>query len=142
MARRTEVHGARIVEQYPRQYATEQSIVAHLRFALRHEPIDLGVLVATFRAIEAADLEAWVRAKPTGAFSRRACFFYETFTGRMLDLDDARTGNYVPALDPGKLINYVPALDPGTPQVAPPPRGRQPARWCGPVPDGQAHAPA
>ena len=104
MARRTEVHGARIVEQYPRQYATEQSIVAHLRFALRHEPIDLGVLVATFRAIEAADLEAWVRAEPTGAFSRRACFFYETFTGRMLDLDDARTGNYVPALDPGKLI--------------------------------------
>ena len=52
---------------------------------LRHEPIDLGVLVATFKAIEAADLEAWVRAEPTGAFSRRAWFFYETFTGRMLD---------------------------------------------------------
>ena len=103
-ARRTEVHGARIVEQYPRQYATEKSIVAHLRFALRHEPIDLGVLVATFKAIEAADLEAWVRAEPTGAFSRRAWFFYETFTGRMLDLDDARTGNYVSALDPGKHI--------------------------------------
>ena len=103
-ARRTEVRGRRIVEQYPRQYATEESIVAHLRFALRHEPIDLGVLVATFKAIEAADLEAWVRAEPTGAFSRRAWFFYETFTGRMLDLDDARTGNYVPALDPAKHI--------------------------------------
>ena len=103
-ARRTELRGRRIVEQYPRQYATEDSIVAHLRFALRHEPIDLGVLVATFKAIEAADLEAWVRAEPTGAFSRRAWFFYETFTGRMLDLDDARTGNYVPALDPDKHI--------------------------------------
>ena len=103
-ARRTEVRGRRIVEQYPRQYATEESIVAHLRFALRHEPIDLGVLVATFKAIEATDLEAWVRAEPTGAFSRRAWFFYETFTGRMLDLDDARTGNYVPALDPAKHI--------------------------------------
>ena len=103
-ARRTEVHGRRIVERYRLQYATAGSIVAHLRFALRHEPIDLGVLVATLKAIEAADLEAWVRAEPTGAFSRRAWFFYETFTGRMLDLDDARTGNYVPALDPGKHI--------------------------------------
>ena len=103
-ARRTEVRGRRIVEQYPRQYATEESIVAHLRFALRHEPIDLGVLVATFKAIEATDLEAWVRAEPTGAFSRRAWFFYETFTGRMLDLDDARTGNYFPAQDPDKHV--------------------------------------
>ena len=33
-ARRTEERGRRIVEQYPRQYATEGSIVAHLRFAL------------------------------------------------------------------------------------------------------------
>ena len=45
-----------------------------------------------------------MRAEPTGAFSRRAWFFYDTFTGRMLDLDDARTGNYVPALDPAKHI--------------------------------------
>lgn len=45
-----------------------------------------------------------MRAESTGAFSRRAWFFYETFTGRMLDLDDARTGNYVPALDPDKHI--------------------------------------
>ena len=103
-ARRTEVRGRRIVEQYPRQYAAEESIVAHLRFALRHEPIDLGVLVATFKAIEAADLEAWVKAEPTGASSRRAWFFYEMFTGRMLDLEDARTGNYIPALDPAKHI--------------------------------------
>ena len=104
-ARRTEVQGnSRIVEQNPRQYATDGSIAAHLRFALRHEPVDLGVLVATLKAIEAAELEAWVRAEPTGAFSRRAWFFYETFTGRRLDLEDVRAGNYVMTLDPGKQI--------------------------------------
>ena len=103
-ARRTEVHGPRTVELYPRQYATGGSVVAHLRFALRHEPVDLGVLVATLEAIEAADLETWVRAEPTGAFSRRAWFFYEAFTGRTLDLDDTRAGNYVMALDPGRHI--------------------------------------
>jgi len=103
-ARRTEVHGSRIVELYPRQYASDGTAVSHLRFALRHEPVDLGVLVAALKAIGPAALETWVRAEPTGAYSRRAWFFYETFTGRTLDLDDVRTGNYVEALDPDKHI--------------------------------------
>ena len=103
-ARRTEVHGSRIVELYPRQYATDGTAMSHLRFALRHETVDLGVLVAALKAIGPAVLEAWVRAEPTGAYSRRAWFLYETFTGRTLDLDDVRTGNYVEALDAEKHI--------------------------------------
>jgi Fic family protein len=103
-ARRTEVHGSRTIELYPRQYATDGTAVSHLRFALRHEPVDLGVLVATLKAIDPAVLEAWVRAESTGAYSRRAWFFYETSTGRTLDLDDVRTGNYVEALDAEKHI--------------------------------------
>src|SRR3954469_7344827 len=103
-ARRTEIHGPRTVELYPRQYAADNTPAAHLRFALRHEPTDLGVLIAALKAIKPATLEAWVRAEPTGAFSRRAWFFYETFTGRALDLDDVRTGNYVEALDSGRHI--------------------------------------
>ncbi len=106
-ARQTEVHGSRIVERYPRQYAADGSIAAHLRFALRHEPVDLGVLVAALQAVEPAELEAWARREPTGAFSRRAWFFYETFTGRTLDLEDVRAGNYVMALDPGRHIVAV-----------------------------------
>ncbi|MDA8253279.1 MAG: hypothetical protein M0Z28_29480, partial [Rhodospirillales bacterium] len=35
-ARRTELHGSRIIELYPRQYAATGSVVSHLRFALRH----------------------------------------------------------------------------------------------------------
>lgn len=103
-ARRTETHGSRIVELYPRQYAVDGSVVSHLRFALRHEPLDLGVLAAALEAVEAADVEAWVRAEPTGAFSRRAWFFHEMVTGRTLDLEDARAGNYVEALDPDRHV--------------------------------------
>ena len=103
-ARRTEVHGSRTIELYPRQYATDGTAVSHFRFALRHEPIDLGVLIAALKAIDPNELEAWVRTEPTGAFSRRAWFFYETFTGKTLDLEDVRTGNYVAALDPDKHI--------------------------------------
>lgn len=103
-ARRSEVRGSRTIELYPRSYAVDGSMASHLRFALRHEPVDLGVLVAAFKAIEPAELEAWVRAEPTGAFSRRAWFLYESFTGRTLDVEDVRAGNYVPALDPDKHI--------------------------------------
>ncbi|BBK44056.1 cell division protein Fic [Allostella vacuolata] len=103
-ARRTEIQGSRTLEFYPRQYATDGSVASHLRFALRHEPIDMGVLVAALKATPPAEIEAWVRAEPTGAFSRRAWFFYERFTGRTLGLDDARMGNYVPALDPDRHV--------------------------------------
>jgi len=60
-ARRTEVHGLRTIELYPRSYATEGTLAAHVRFALRHEPLDLGVLVAALKAIKPSELEAWVR---------------------------------------------------------------------------------
>ena len=103
-ARRTETHGARTRESYPTRYAPEDSVVSHLRFALRHEAFDLGVLVAALEAIDPGEIEAWVRAQPTGAFSRRAWFLYETFTGRTLDLPAASVGNYVGALDPDRHV--------------------------------------
>ncbi len=102
-ARRTAEHNGHVIEHYPRyRYAPGpgDSVVAHLRFALRHEPVDPGVLVAALKAMDPGDLAAWVRREPTGAYSRRAWFFYETFTGRTLDLPGAAAGNYVDALDP------------------------------------------
>ena len=102
--RRTEVHGSRVVESYPRQYAPGDSVVSHLRFMLRREPFDLGVLAAALKTIDPATLEDWVRSEPTGAYSRRAWFFYETFTGHVLDLENVRSGNYVEALDPERFI--------------------------------------
>ncbi len=56
------------------------------------------------KELDPTDIAARVRAEPTGSFSRRAWFLYETFTGRTLDLEDARMGNYVEALDPERHI--------------------------------------
>ena len=103
-ARRTETHGPRTRESYPMRYAPEDSAISHLRFALRHEAFDLGVMVGALRAIDPGEIEAWVRAQPTGAFSRRAWFLYETFTERTLDLPDASAGNYVGAFDPRRHV--------------------------------------
>ena len=100
--RRTLVEGMRTIEEYPRVYAGGDNIAANLRFALRHEPTDLGILVAALKACSPCELETWVRREPTGAFSRRAWFLYETFVGRTLDLADAAIGNYTEALDPAR----------------------------------------
>ncbi|MCY4573349.1 MAG: Fic family protein [Gemmatimonadetes bacterium] len=98
-ARRTRSDGSHIVELYPMRYAPDETVTDHMRFALRHEAFDLGVLVAALHRTEPAVIERWVREQPTGIFSRRTWFLYETFTGRTLDLEDARMGNYVALLD-------------------------------------------
>lgn len=102
--RRTEVQEDRTIELYPRGYDTDGSLASDLRFALRYEPTDLGVLAAAFRASDPQELVEWVRREPTGQFSRRAWFFYEFLTRERLPLADATQGNYVSALDPEKHI--------------------------------------
>ena len=99
-ARRTIIDGGRAIERYPERYRPEDSIIGHLRFALKHEPLDLGVLAATFKTTDHRDLEAWIRAEPTGAYARRAWFLYECLTGQRLDLADAGAVAYAAALDP------------------------------------------
>jgi tetratricopeptide (TPR) repeat protein len=103
-ARRTEFAGRRIVEYYRPQYQPEDTIAGHLKFALRYEPLDLGVIVATMMKIDGAEIEAWVLREPTGAFSRRAWYLYEHFTGRTLDLEPAQSVRYVEVLDPDKHL--------------------------------------
>ncbi len=78
---------------------TDDSLQGNLRFALRHEPMDLRVISATLEAIGPNALAEWVRSEPTSVFSRRAWFLYETLVGQVLDLEPARSGNYVDVLD-------------------------------------------
>lgn len=103
-ARRTTVRGRNKLEFYPRQYATDDSVVANLRFALRHEPTDLGCLIGALQAMNHSDLQNWVHSEPTGAFSRRAWFFYERFSHKTLSNEDVRVGNYVDAIDSNKHV--------------------------------------
>lgn len=98
-ARRTLERDGHITEHYPPKYAVADNPIEHLRFALKHEPLDLRVIVAALETIGEGPLEDWVRSEPTGAFARRAWFFYEKFTGRTLQLPSVSTGNYVSAID-------------------------------------------
>lgn len=62
---------------------------AHLEFALKREGVDLSVLDALFRSIDAGQVAEIVESTPTGKYARRIWFLYEWLTGRKLDLPDA-----------------------------------------------------
>jgi hypothetical protein len=102
--RRTEVGVDGTTELYPKQYRGDDSTLSHIRFALKYEPIDMGVMVAALHTVDANEMLEWVTAEPTGSYARRAWFLYEYFTGVMVDAPNALTGNYVYALDPEKNV--------------------------------------
>ncbi len=82
------------------RHEPEHTLLGHLTFALRYEGVDLLILKKLFEEIDKAEIETIVLNQPTGRNSRRIWFFYEWLTNDKLDLKDAKSGNYVEALDP------------------------------------------
>ena len=82
------------------RHAPAPDLEGHLTFALKYEGLDLAVLKGLFAAVAPAGIEAMVRAKPTGSYSRRIWFLYEWLVGTRLDLPDAGMGAYEPVVDP------------------------------------------
>src|SRR5437016_26335 len=63
------------------RHAPSPDLEGHLTFALKYEGVDLAVLKRLFSAVAPADIEALVRAKPTGSYARRVWFLYEWLMG-------------------------------------------------------------
>lgn len=72
---------------------------AQLKFALRYEGLNLGVLRAVIPKLAPFQLTADIQSEPHSAYAKRIWFLYEKLTGRELDLPDT-TGNYLPLADP------------------------------------------
>jgi len=113
---------------YTPRYEPDATLAGHLTFALKQEGIDLAVLKALFLLIDGSEIEAWVRAKPTGTIPRRIWFLYEWLTGMRLDLPDAKTGQIAPVINPkiqyankGKNASRYRVKNnlPGTPEFCP-----------------------
>jgi Fic/DOC family len=98
--RKTKISSSEILEQYPKSYRPQQGLAGNLRFALRYEPLDLGVYNAIFARIAKAEIEPWIQSEPNGFFARRAWYLYEWLTGKTLDVRDLTSGPYVDLLDP------------------------------------------
>jgi Fic family protein len=84
------------------RHAPHPTLEGHLTFALKYEGLDLAVLKRQFLAVGPREIEAIVRAKPTGSYARRLWFLFEWLTGATLDLPNAGTGAYVPVVDPAQ----------------------------------------
>ncbi len=82
------------------RHAPTSDLGGHLTFALKYEGIDLAVIKRLFEAVGPREIEALVRAGPTGKYARRIWFLYEWLTGTRLKLSDSTMGGYVPAVDP------------------------------------------
>jgi Fic family protein len=98
-ARKSLHYQDRVSELYPKQYAPSDTVRGHLKFAFRYEAWDPNLMAGVMKAVDPAELEAWMREDASGIYSRRAWFFFEFFTGKRLDLPDVTRGNYVDALD-------------------------------------------
>ena len=96
--RRTRIADGLVVEQYPRGYAPK-GLIGQLKFAMRYEPCDLGVLKAVFGELGPKPVQDWIRQEPTGAYARRAWYLYETLTGITLDVPEVPPTGYVDVLD-------------------------------------------
>jgi len=95
---------------FDKRYWPGDTFAGHLSFALRHEEIDLLVLKRVFEAAPRAELEAFVRAAPTGIPARRAWFLFEAMTGRTLDVDDTPNAAAIDLLDPEAYFTGKPRL--------------------------------
>lgn len=102
-ARQTNISGGTVSEFYPQRFE-QATVTGNLKFAMRYEPIDVGVLDAAFKSLDRDDMEAWVRSEPTGIFARRAWYLYELLTGKILDVPDVPSGGYVDLLNPALHI--------------------------------------
>lgn len=97
--RKTRITASEILEQYPKPYQPAEGLAGNLRFALRYEPVDLGVYHAAFARIPKSDIESWIQSEPNGTFARRAWYLYEYLTGTTLDVEDLTSGPYADLLD-------------------------------------------
>ena len=81
------------------RHQPSHALSGHLTFALKYEGVDLAVLNALFKKINPEKIAEWLHFEPTGKYSRRIWFFYEWLTGKILDVPDMTSGNFVDAID-------------------------------------------
>ena len=108
------IRGSRRREQawtvFDKRYWPGDTFADHLTFALRHEDLNLLILKRVFEAAPQGEMEAFVRATPTGIPARRAWYLYEILTGRTLPIDDAPQAQAIDLLDPKAYFTGKPRL--------------------------------
>lgn len=96
---------------YPRHYRPRaDSIVGHLTFALKYEPLNLACLMEVFKqpALK-CELEGALRVNPNSKYNRLLGFYFEWLTQKTIDSPSLSAGNYIDAVD-ADLYYVAPCL--------------------------------
>jgi Fic/DOC family len=81
------------------------SILEHALFALKHEGLQVALLLEALRLVSAEELGSALAAQRTGIYLRKAAFLWEKAHGRALPLPWPSTGgNYVDLFDPAEYL--------------------------------------
>jgi len=89
------------------RHAPTYDLGGHLEFALKWEGVNLGVLAALFRSVPDEEVAALVKARPTGAYTRRLWFLHEWLTGRALKVPEPGKVMAVPVINPSQQFGIA-----------------------------------
>jgi len=107
---RVEMSGGQVREIYRPAYWPGDTLGDHLEFALRYDGTNLEILSGLFNVVDQKEFTDYIRSKLTGRYARRLWFLYEFLTGKRLNLDDIKQGNYVDLIDPKKYVAATQAV--------------------------------
>lgn len=96
-----------------RRIADTESLAARLTFALKREPLDLGVLAALFEQPGVLEeVQAWLEAKPASKYARIAGHLAHWLTGHSFRYRLPPGTPRVPVLDPRQYVTGPAVADP------------------------------
>lgn len=85
---------------YPHQFNFDDTLPKHLDFCLKHEGINLEILLALFEHTGPQPYVAWLAHSPYSGYARRIAYLFEWLTGATLPVADVIRGPYVDAANP------------------------------------------
>ena len=114
-ARRVRERGGETLEEFPRAYRPEPTVLGHLQFALRYEGLNLEVLKLLFDRIGSEEIEGALQRQPANVTWRRLAYLFEWLMGADLPVPDKLATSrraYVPLLD--EKLQFGLAVEAGT----------------------------
>ncbi|MGB6222369.1 Fic family protein [Haloferula sp.] len=97
--RRLVERDGREIEFLPAVRDPGDAVFAQLEFALKREGFHPELLRKVIPKLEAEEVAAFVKGKPTGRYARVIWWLYEEFSRTRLDVPDLEMGGYVDLLD-------------------------------------------
>lgn len=84
---------------YTSRHKPEDSLYKHLVFALKYEGINLLFFKKMFENLSDAEVLEIIQVEPLGQYSRRIWFLYEWLMQKPLEVENLKSGNFIPLIE-------------------------------------------